>query len=122
VNVILPPATANEQPITYTYDYETNEIRFSIPDEYVIKERGGSKAVTIEEDYTIRINVKVQEDCDKLRDACSNIVKNLAYASYQGVLNDYQHTNDPSILGLTACLFEKPGATNFLPELTECGS
>src|SRR5690606_15436630 len=41
---------------------------------------------------------------------------------YQGVLNDYQHTNDPSILGLTACLFEKPGATNFLPELTECGS
>src|SRR5690606_8728442 len=54
--------------------------------------------------------------------ACSDIVKNLAYASYQGVLNDNQITDDPSVLGLTACLFEIPGATNFLPALELCGS
>src|SRR5690606_13512879 len=122
VSVVMPPASAGDQPITYDYDYESNEIVFFIPDEYVIKERGGDKTVDIDEDYTIRINVKVQEDCDKLRDACSDIVKNLAYASYQGVLNDNQITDDPSVLGLTACLFEIPGATNFLPALELCGS
>src|SRR5690606_21795152 len=122
VSVVMPPASAGDQPITYDYDYESNEIVFFIPDEYVIKERGGDKKVDIDEDYTIRINVKVQEDCDKLRDDCSDIVKNLAYASYQGVLNDNQITDDPSVLGLTACLFEIPGATNFLPALELCGS
>src|SRR5690606_2766769 len=77
---------------------------------------------TIKEDYTIRMNVRVQPDCDKLRDACSNIISNLGYASYQGVLNNNEITNDPSILGLTGCLFEIPGSSNFLPDLSMCGS
>src|SRR5690606_23749875 len=66
-----------EHTITYDFDYDTNTIVFTIPDIYVEKERGGDDNVTIDQDYTIRMNVQVQPDCDKLRDACSNIISNL---------------------------------------------
>src|SRR5690606_25066902 len=98
--LVLPePIWANgvSHEIIYQFDYDTNTIVFTIPDIYVEKDRGGSDDVTIKEDYTIRINVRVQPDCDKLRDACSNIISNLGYASYQGVLNNNEITNDPSI-------------------------
>ncbi|WP_417363194.1 T9SS type B sorting domain-containing protein [Galbibacter sp.] len=123
--LVLPePIWANGvlHEITYDYDFDSNTIVFTIPDIYVEKERGGDDNVTIEQDYTIRMNVRVQPDCDKLRDACSNIISNLGYASYQGVLNNNEITNDLSILGLTGCLFEIPGSSNFLPDLSQCGS
>src|SRR5690606_21583221 len=68
--LVLPePIWANgvSHEIIYQFDYDTNTIVFTIPDIYVEKDRGGSDDVTIKEDYTIRMNVRVQPDCDKLR-------------------------------------------------------
>lgn len=106
----LPPAIGGQQ-ITYTHDITTNELIFTIPDIYVEVPR---------DDYTIKINVRVQEDCDKLRDACSNIIENQAYATYRGVLNDNEISDDPSVSGFDTCNFGIPESTNFLPNLDEC--
>jgi|GEM_PF-1753908 len=110
INAELPPTIGGQQ-ITYTHDITTNELIFTIPDIYVEVPR---------DDYTIKINVRVQEDCDKLRDACSNIIQNQAYATYQGVLNDNEISDDPSVSGFDTCNFGIPGSTNFLPNLDEC--
>ncbi|MDG3584172.1 T9SS type B sorting domain-containing protein [Galbibacter pacificus] len=110
ISAQLPPSISGQQ-ITYTHDYTTNELIFTIPDIYVEVPR---------EDYTIKINVRVQEDCDKLRDACSNIIQNQAFATYQGVLNDNLISDDPSVSGFDTCNFGIPGSTNFLPNLDEC--
>ena len=114
ISAELPPAIdemGQLKQITYTYDITTNELIFTIPDIYVEVPR---------DDYTIKINVRVQEDCDKLRDACSNIIQNQAYATYQGVLNDNEISDDPSVSGFDTCNFGIPGSTNFLPNLDEC--
>ncbi|MCF8713629.1 T9SS type B sorting domain-containing protein [Joostella atrarenae] len=110
LSVNLPDAIGVNS-ITYTHDPVSNEIIFSIPDIYAEVDRSL---------YTITINVQVQEDCDKLRDACSNIIQNLAYASYRGVLNDNEISEDPSVSGFDNCNFGIPGSTNFLPNLDEC--
>lgn len=110
LSVELPPSIDGNE-ISHTLNPETNELTFTIPDIYVEVPRNA---------YTIKINVRVQEDCDKLRDACSNIIQNLAYATYQGVLNDNQITDDPSVSGYDTCNFGIPGSTNFLPNLDNC--
>src|SRR5690606_7552942 len=94
-----------------SYNEDTHELIFTIPDIYIEKVRDA---------YTININVRVQPDCDKLRDACSNIIQNQAFATYQGVLNDNLISDDPSVSGFDACNFAIPGSTNFLPNLEDC--
>ncbi|MCM5662288.1 T9SS type B sorting domain-containing protein [Galbibacter mesophilus] len=98
--------------VTYTHDPATNEIIFTVPDKYVELAR---------DSYWIRIEVTVQPDCEKLRDACSGIIQNLAYATYRGVLNDTEISDDPSFYGFDNCNFGLPGSTNFLPNLDSCG-
>ncbi|WP_179347648.1 T9SS type B sorting domain-containing protein [Winogradskyella pacifica] len=67
--------------------------------------------------YEIRIEVQVVDDCGQLEDACSNIVNNQAYATYQGTINpDFTITDDPSLSSNTGCLIS-PQATNFLADL-----
>ena len=69
--------------------------------------------------YEIRIEVQVVDDCGQLADACSNIINNQAYATYQGTINpDFTITDDPSLNSNTGCLIS-PQATNFLADL-EC--
>ena len=74
----------------------------------------------VEEDdpvYEIRIQVQVVDDCGQLADACSNIINNQAFATYQGTINpDFTITDDPSLNSNTGCLIT-PQATNFLADL-----
>jgi large repetitive protein len=67
--------------------------------------------------YEIRIEVQVVDDCGQLEDACSNIINNQAFATYQGTINpDFTITDDPSLSTNTGCLIT-PQATNFLADL-----
>lgn len=98
--------------VTYTYDPSTRTVLFSVPNNYV--EEGGSA-------YSIRMRVKVAENCFDFIDACSDLIQNLAYSTYQGVLNDNQITDDPSVTDFDNCGFTTPGATNFLlDDLEDC--
>lgn len=97
--------------VTYTYNPATKELFFSIPDNLV--EIGDPI-------YTIRIRVQVATTCSELEDACSNIIQNQAYSTYQGVLNSNTISDDPSFAGLDSCGFGFPGPANFLVDIDDC--
>ncbi|WP_343486871.1 T9SS type B sorting domain-containing protein [Allomuricauda sp. d1] len=105
-NITMPPG------VTYTFDSATNEIVFSIPDNLV--EIGDPIA-------SIRMRVRVAENCFDFVDACSDLIENLAYSTYQGALNSAVITDDPSVSDFDNCGFVTPGATNFLlDDLENC--
>lgn len=105
-NMILPTG------VTYTYDLVTRTVVFTIPNDLV--EIGDPT-------YSIRMRVKVAENCYAFVDACSDNIQNLAYSTYQGVLNNNQITDDPSVSDFDNCGFGTPGATNFLlDDLSDC--
>ncbi len=91
-----------------SYDPTTRELVLSIDDSLVEEN---------DPVYEIRIEVQVVDDCGQLEDACSNIINNQAYATYQGTLNpNFTITDDPSLSSNTGCLIS-PQATNFLADL-----
>ncbi|RYJ42072.1 T9SS type B sorting domain-containing protein [Flavobacterium beibuense] len=97
--------------VTYVYNPGTEQVTFTIPDGLV------------EEDdpaYEIRLRVRVAESCNDLKDACSNIIQNSAYATYQGILNSNVISNDPSIAGLNGCGQPVTGPANFLVDIDDC--
>ncbi len=105
-NFVLPAG------VTYTYDSATRTVVFTIPNNLV--EEGDPI-------YSIRMRVKVAENCFDFIDACSDLIQNLAYATYQGVENSAQVTDDPSVSDFDSCGFVVPGATNFLlDDLADC--
>ncbi|MFC4221744.1 T9SS type B sorting domain-containing protein [Flagellimonas marina] len=98
--------------VTYTYDALTREVVFSIPDGLVEEGDG------IEE---IRMRVRVAENCFDFVDACTDVIQNLAYSTYEGEINDNQISDDPSVSDFDDCGFTTPGATNFLlDDLSAC--
>lgn len=102
-DLVLPPGVT-----VSSYDPATREIIFAIDD-----------ALVEENDpvYEIRIEVEVVESCNLLIDACTNIISNQAFASYNGYYNPTFHiTDDPSLSSNTGCLIS-PQATNFLADL-----
>ena len=106
-NFTFPPG------VTYTYDPATRTVVFSIPDDLVNKNDPTS---------SIRMRVKVAENCFDFVDACSDKIENLAYSTYRGLLNDNEITDNPSIYDFNNCGFVVPGATNFLlDDLAACG-
>lgn len=105
-NLVMPPGT------TYTFDPATRTINFSVPDNII--EQGDPTA-------NIRLRVQVAENCFDFIDACTDLIQNLAYSSYQGVINDNMITDDPSVTEFNNCLPPVPGATNFLlDDLSDC--
>lgn len=68
----------------------------------------------------IRLRVKVVCSCIEMDDACSNLIQNQAYATYQGVLNTAQITDDPSLSSFVACNLGDPSPSNFLVNLDNC--
>ncbi len=91
-----------------SYNPTTRELIFNI-DESLVEENDPV--------YEIRINASVVDECGQLADACSNIINNQAYATYQGTINpDFVITDDPSVNSNTGCLLT-PQATNFLADL-----
>jgi gliding motility-associated-like protein len=113
-SVVLPtppvtvPATP---PITFTYNAGTRTIIFTIPKGFV----------TINAPrYTIQLGVKVLCTCLELDDACSNLITNQAFATYQGVINTAQITDDPSLSSYTVCNLSGASPTNTLVGLDAC--
>ncbi|MBT8183985.1 MAG: hypothetical protein KJN76_04030, partial [Eudoraea sp.] len=105
-NMVLPPG------VTYVYDAPTRTVTFSIPDNIV--EIGDPVA-------QIRMRVQVAENCFDFIDACTDLIQNLAYSTYQGVINNNVITDDPSVSDFDNCGFITPGATNFLlDDLENC--
>lgn len=65
----------------------------------------------------IRFKVTVVRECSKLNDACSNIISNQAFSTYNGTDNpNFVISDDPSFKENTGCLLT-PGATNFLADI-----
>ncbi len=98
--------------VTYTYDPATRIVLFTIPNNLVTDTSPVS---------SIRMRVRVAENCFDFVDACTDLIQNLAYSTYQGVENDNQITDDPSVTDFDNCGFTTPGATNFLlDDLSAC--
>ncbi|MGS2726237.1 T9SS type B sorting domain-containing protein [Psychroserpens sp. BH13MA-6] len=102
-DLVLPPGVT-----VASYDPVTRELVFDI-DNSLVEENDPV--------YEIRIEVQVVDDCGQLADACSNIINNQAFATYNGFYNpNFQITDDPSLNSNTGCLLS-PQATNFLADL-----
>ncbi|WP_204345082.1 T9SS type B sorting domain-containing protein [Psychroserpens algicola] len=102
-DLVLPPGVT-----VSSYNPVTRELIFDI-DNSLVEENDPV--------YEIRIEVQVVDDCGQLADACSNIISNQAFASYNGFYNPtFQITDDPSLSSNTGCLLS-PQATNFLADL-----
>ncbi len=98
--------------ITYTFDPATRTIVFSIPDN-LIEENDPPEE--------IRMEVQVAENCFDFIDACTDLIQNLAYSTYQGVINGAVISDDPSVTDFDLCGYTVPGATNFLlDDLENC--
>nr|WP_298923474.1 T9SS type B sorting domain-containing protein [uncultured Allomuricauda sp.] len=98
--------------VTYAYNAATREVVFSIPDNLV--EEGDPVS-------EIRMRVQVAQNCFDFVDACTDIIQNLAYSTYEGVINANQISDDPSVSDFDDCGFTTPGATNFLlDDLSAC--
>ncbi len=105
-DMVLPPG------VTYTYDAATRTVIFTIPNNLV--EQGLTP-------YSIRMRVQVAENCFDFVNACSDLIQNLAFSTYQGIENSAQITDDPSVTDFDSCGFIVPGATNFLlDDLADC--
>ncbi|TRX07877.1 T9SS type B sorting domain-containing protein [Flavobacterium gawalongense] len=93
-----------------SYNPLTRTIIFSIP----------NTSVEINDpQYTIRIKVQVVPTCNELSNACSNEIKNQAFATYRGIVNTNQITDDASF-STTICNFGTAQPTNFLVGITNC--
>ncbi len=99
----LPPGVTVQ-----SYDVATRELIFAVDNDVV---EVGDVA------QAIRFRVRVVSDCSLLTNACSNIVENQAFSTYQGTLNtEFTITDDPSFSTNTGCLIV-PSSTNFLTDL-----
>ncbi|GAA4882319.1 T9SS type B sorting domain-containing protein [Flaviramulus aquimarinus] len=91
-----------------SYDPTTRELVFSVDDD-VVEE--------FDPVQDIRFKVTVVSECSLLSDACSNIISNQAYSTYNGTLNPtFTISDDPSFSSNTGCLLT-PAATNFLADI-----
>jgi len=111
VNIIYDHPTGLTLPDGVTvssYNPATRELIFDIEDRLV------------EEDdplFEIRIAARVVDSCGELEDACSNIVTNQAFGTYNGFFNpSFTVSDDPSLNSNNGCLLT-PQATNFLADL-----
>ena len=99
---------------TITQDDPSNPriITFHIPNNLV--EKGDPS-------YTIRMRIKISSECNDFVNACSSIIKNVAYSTYRGVLNTNIITDDPSVSSLSVCGNPNFGTTNFLlDDISSC--
>jgi gliding motility-associated-like protein len=97
--------------VTYTFDPGNDELLFTLPNNLI---QIGDPI------YTIKIRVKVAELCNEFEDACSNLIQNQAYTTYQGLLNNNIISDDPSFAGLDSCGFGVFGPSNFIVDLDDC--
>ncbi|WP_440121260.1 T9SS type B sorting domain-containing protein [Tenacibaculum sp. Ill] len=87
------------------------QVEFSVPDD-MVRENGA--------EYNIRLHVQVVNDCNELRDVCSNEIQNQAFARYEGVNGGVVVDNEPSYSGFDSCDFGIVGSSNFLVNIDDC--
>jgi gliding motility-associated-like protein/uncharacterized repeat protein (TIGR01451 family) len=97
--------------VSVTYDAALRQVRFDI-DPTLLQVDDAA--------FTIRFKVKVVTDCSELRDACSNIIANIATSFYQGEINTSIVGNSPSYYDIDGCNFGIAGTTNFLIDTDNC--
>ena len=100
--------------VSYTYIPASRKLTFNIPESLV------KKGSTVQE---LSFGIKVVNDCNKWRDACSNVVENRASASYNGVSNPSTPLTAGSFnTQFTACNGGVEGPSNFIVDLdfTNC--
>ncbi|WP_409446140.1 beta strand repeat-containing protein, partial [Mariniflexile rhizosphaerae] len=92
-----------------SYDPVTRTLIFNIPD---------TSVEVNDPSFVIRIAVQVVPNCYDLSQACSNEIKNQAFATYRGVVNPTV-IQDEGSFATTECL-GVPGSTNFLVNISNC--
>ncbi|WP_145993548.1 T9SS type B sorting domain-containing protein [Tenacibaculum dicentrarchi] len=126
---VLGNIEVSDSRISYTYEASTvlngggGKLTFTVPDD-LVKINGA--------EYTIKIKVNATSDCSKLRDACSNKVKNQAFATYErdeskldasnpGYVPGYNTLTTASYAGLEpTCNLGVQGTTNFVIDTSNC--
>ncbi|WP_343485878.1 T9SS type B sorting domain-containing protein [Allomuricauda sp. d1] len=105
--------TSNAPGVTNTpLNPATNEIFFQIPDNLV--EVG-------DPEYSIKITVTISGNCSDFVAACSSTLENLAYSTYQGVLNPANFTDEGGATSTSACDVAPEVASNtILNDLANC--
>ncbi|WP_412766955.1 beta strand repeat-containing protein, partial [Tenacibaculum vairaonense] len=89
-------------------------LRINVPDSMV--QEGGAQ-------YDIRFKVQVVATCADLRDVCSNVVENQAFANYDSDRGGTPRViNEPSFAGIDACNFGIVGTSNFLVDASGCSN
>jgi len=97
---------------THSYDINTNTLQFQVPDALV--EIG-------DPEYSIKITVTVSGNCSDFVDACSSELQNLAYASFQGVVNSTTYTDEPGSSNFPCDVTPQVATNNILDDLANCG-
>lgn len=98
--------TTSDNKITTNYNPANRKLTISVLDELVKK---NSK------EYTVSFNVKVTNKCNQWKNPCANEIKNIAYATYKGELNNTTtFTPKSSSTLFTACGSGVEGPSNFI--------
>ncbi|MGS2739651.1 T9SS type B sorting domain-containing protein [Sinomicrobium sp. M5D2P17] len=97
--------------VGWTHDVDEGEILFTIPDNMV--EAGDPKG-------WIDIQVSVATDCESFTAACSNVIRNQAYATYTGEESGEVITEDPSLAGVDDCYVGEQVPVNILANTATC--
>lgn len=105
ISNVLPGTVVN-------HDVSNGIITFSIPDNLV--EVG-------DPEYSISITVTISPNCSSFVDACSSILSNSAFSTYQGIINTDTFTDENGSNSITACPRTPEVTTNsILNDLTNC--
>ena len=98
--------TPSDNKITTNYNPTNRKLIISVPDDLVRKNG---------KEYTISFNVKVTNKCNQWKNPCANEIKNIAYATYKGELNNTTtFTPKSSSTLFTACGSGVEGPSNFI--------
>ncbi|SDF28932.1 gliding motility-associated C-terminal domain-containing protein [Cellulophaga baltica] len=99
---------------TFSHDAVSNEITFTIPDNLV---------QVGDPEYTIRITVTLSNNCSEFVNACSEVIENLAYSTYQGITNTTTFSDEPGSTITPVCSDAAAIASNsILNDLSNCNT
>ncbi len=110
-NVNFEKVTVNKEKVDISLTPDKRELKIKLPDNLIKKNSA---------QIVVQFEVKVVPDCSKLRDACSNVVENIARATYTGVDSQLTVTNEESIKDQDKCGLDVTGTSNFLIGIDKC--
>jgi len=112
INTSLVSVDTSNVPGTIIVNSPTGTLNMYVPKRFLTSN---------ETRHFITIRVKIACSCAELTTACSNLIINQAFITYQGVISDMVITNDPSSSTYNlACFSGNADSTNFLVGLDTC--